>query len=90
MSQANKKRITVNLVKSLKPGETVWDISPVGFAARCQRSAKVYCLKYRFKGRQRWLTIGKHGSPWTPDTARTEAERLLGMVAGGRRSCSPS
>jgi integrase len=83
MSQANKKRITVNVVKSLKPGETVWDISPVGLAARCQRSAKVYCLKYRFKGRQRWLTIGKHGSPWTPDTARTEAERLLGMVAVG-------
>src|SRR5439155_1991593 len=26
-------------------------------------------------------TIGKHGSPWTPDTAREEAQRLLGRVA---------
>jgi hypothetical protein len=23
-------------------------------------------------------------SPWTPDTARTEAKRLLGLVAGGK------
>ena len=78
-----KRRITVNLVKVLEPGDTVWDVNPVGFAVRCQRAAKVYCLKYRFKGRQRWLTIGKHGSPWTPDTARNEAEKLLGMVAAG-------
>jgi hypothetical protein len=28
-------------------------------------------------------SIGRHGSPWTPDTARTEAKRLLGVVAGG-------
>lgn len=27
---------------------------------------------------------GKHGSPWTPDTARTEAERLLRSVAAGQ------
>jgi integrase len=32
---------------------------------------------------QRKLTIGRHGSPWTPDTARTEAKRLLGIVASG-------
>lgn len=29
-------------------------------------------------------SIGRHGSPWTPDTARTEAKRLLGLVAGGK------
>src|SRR5262249_28842184 len=34
-------------------------------------------------GRQRFVTIGTHGSPWTPDTARREAKRLLGQVAGG-------
>ena len=28
-------------------------------------------------------SIGRHGSPWTPDTARNEARRLLGLVAGG-------
>ena len=49
--------------------------------------AKAYLLIYRAgTGRSaplRKVTIGKHGSPWTPDTARTEAKRLLGLVAGG-------
>jgi hypothetical protein len=33
------------------------------------------------EGRQRWYTFGRHGAPWTPDTAREEAKRLLGDVA---------
>jgi integrase len=28
-------------------------------------------------------SIGRHGAPWTPDTARNEARRLLGIVATG-------
>jgi len=57
----------------------------VGFGARRQRSKAVsYLLIYRTReGRQRWLTLGRHGSPWTPDTARAEAQRLLGMVVTG-------
>jgi integrase len=73
-------------VRSLKPGETIWDRSLVGFGARRQKSdAVAYVLFYRTKdGRQRWFTIGKHGAPWTPDTAREEAKRLLGDVAHQR------
>jgi hypothetical protein len=37
----------------------------------------------RDAGRQRWITIGRHGSPWTPNTARTEALRLLAARAAG-------
>ena len=33
---------------------------------------------------KRRYTIGKHGSPWTPDTARTEAKRILGLAAEGK------
>src|SRR5262249_52919418 len=50
---------------------------------RCQHKAKVYGLKYRVRGRQRWHSIGRHGSPWTPESARKEARRLLGLVATG-------
>jgi integrase len=51
---------------------------------RCRPSgAKYYVLKLRIGGRQRWLTIGRHGSPWTPDSARREAKRLLGFKAAG-------
>jgi integrase len=35
------------------------------------------------EGRQRRYTIGRHGAPWTPDSAREEALRLLREVAKG-------
>src|SRR5690349_14462816 len=49
--------------------------------------AKSYAVDYRVgSGRgspKRRLTIGKHGSPWTPEMARAEAKRLLAAVAAG-------
>src|SRR5262249_30113238 len=73
-------------VRSLRRGRTIWDQSLIGFGARRQKSdAVAYVLFYRTKeGRQRWFTIGKHGAPWTPETARQEAKRLLGDVARQR------
>jgi integrase len=72
-------------VRALKPGETIWDPKVPGFGARRQQSEAVsYVLFYRTKeGRQRWFTIGRHGAPWTPETARVEALRLLGEAAQG-------
>ncbi len=56
----------------------------MGFGIRRQRGAVVsYVLQYRHDGRRRMHTIGKHGSPWTPEAARAEALRLLGEVARG-------
>jgi integrase len=61
----------------------VWDSEVRGFGVRCQRRAKKYVLKTRLNGRQRWFTIGEHGSPWTPDTARKEALSLMGDIHKG-------
>src|ERR1700694_3071958 len=86
MAAATKKiRIGVKDVRDLAEGWTLWDTRVSGFCARRRRSAAVfYALKYRTgEGRQRWHTIGRHGAPWTPDTARDEAKRLLGSVAEG-------
>jgi integrase len=82
---AERKRIGLREVRALKPGETVWDAAVPGFGARRQMGTAVaYVLKCRTaEGRQRWHTIGRHGAPWTPDTAREEARRLLGEVAKG-------
>ncbi|MBF0340699.1 MAG: tyrosine-type recombinase/integrase [Magnetococcales bacterium] len=44
---------------------------------------RIYVLQYRQNGRVRRYTIGQHGSPWTPEMARGEAVRLLGVVANG-------
>src|SRR6516225_5177584 len=78
-----KQRIGLRQVRTLKPGEMIWDASLAGFGARRQRSTAIsYILFYRTKeGRQRWFTIGRHGAPWTPESAREEARRLLGEVA---------
>ena len=63
----------------------MWDAAVPAFGARRQRSTAIaYVLLYRTReGRQRWHTIGRHGAPWTPDTAREEARRLLGDVVRG-------
>src|ERR1700733_5640883 len=82
---AGRKRIGLREVRALTAGQTVWDCAVPGFGARRQSGAAVaYILKSRTAGgRQRWHTIGRHGAPWTPDTARDEARRLLGEVAKG-------
>ena len=81
---ATKQRLGLRQVRALKPGGIIWDPSLRGFGARRQRSEAVsYVLFYRTKeSRQRWFTIGRHGAPWTPESAREEAQRLLGGVAG--------
>jgi integrase len=68
--------------------ETLRDISLAGFEARARSGAVTYTVRYRFgSGRNapmRRVTIGKHGSPWTPETARAEAKRLLALAAHGK------
>jgi integrase len=86
-------KITKLSVDALKPGAggaeaVLWDSELKGFGVRVQRGGgKSYVLHYRAgTGRGaplRKLTIGRHGSPWTPDTARHEAKRLLGLVESG-------
>lgn len=80
-------KLTKRNIDSLKPAIerfTAWDSDISGFGLRVTPGGeRVYVLKYRFDGGQRWFTIGRHGSPWTPDEARKEAARLLGDVARG-------
>jgi integrase len=83
-----QRGITVRTVEALNSGETIWDAghkeAVKGFGVRRQKEDAAYVIKYRVIGRQRFVTIGRHGSPWTPDMARREAKRLLGLVATGR------
>ena len=79
------KRIGLKEIRALNPGEIIWDGAVGGFHARRQQSKTVsYIVVYRnAEGRQRWQTIGRHGSPWTPDMAREAAKRILGHVVDG-------
>ena len=86
-------KITKRSVDALKAAPdgaeaVLWDSELKGFGVRVQRGdAKSYVLHYRVgTGRGaplRKLTIGRHGSPWTPETARKEAKTLLGMIEEG-------
>src|SRR5882762_2267841 len=88
-----REKITKRSVDALRVASdgaeaVLWDTEVKGFGVRVQRGgAKSYILHYRGGiGRGatlRKLTIGRHGSPWTAETARAEAKRLLGMVEGG-------
>jgi integrase len=82
---AERKRIGLREVRALGPGAEFWDSAVSGFGARRQVGTAVsYVLMYRTReGRQRRFTIGRHGAPWTPDTAREEARRLLGDIVRG-------
>jgi integrase len=86
-----KARIGLREVRALGEGDLIWDAVVPGFAARRQAGPAVtYILKYRtlVGQRQRWYTIGRHGAPWTPDSARVKAQRLLGEVAQGNDPAS--
>ncbi|MBL8146436.1 MAG: site-specific integrase [Anaerolineae bacterium] len=76
-------RITLAVVARLKPGDTVWDTEVKGFGARYRATAVSYFVKKRINGKQSWITIGKHGSPWTPETARKKALTLAADAAAG-------
>jgi hypothetical protein len=80
------KRIGLREVRALGPGEEVWDSVVPGFIARRQKGEAIaYVLMYRTReGRRRRYTIGRHGAPWTPDSGREEARRLLGEIVKGR------
>ena len=80
-------RITKRLVDTLVTDgtdRTIRDSDVLGFAVRITSAGHItYILRYWFEGRQRKYRIGVHGSPWTPETARAEAQVLPGKVADG-------
>jgi len=81
--------ITIRTIEASKPcpGRDVytWDSGLRGFGLRVTpKGVKSYVLQYRVDGGPaRRTTIGIHGSPWTTQTARKEAERLLMLVRQG-------
>lgn len=80
------KRSVDELATSAR-GEFLWDKDLRGFGVKITKSGvRTYIYQYRMGGREaptRRHTIGVHGSPWTPTTARQAAERLSLNIARG-------
>ena len=51
----------------------LWDDRVLGLGARKQTKGVYFYLRYRFRGRQTVKSIGRLGSPWTPELARKKA-----------------
>jgi integrase len=81
---------TVDALHAPSAGEvTLWDEDVAGFGIRARAGGtKTYILRYRPGGGRRaalrTYTIGRHGSPWTPDQARQETVRILTLVRQGK------
>lgn len=83
-------RITKGSVDALKKADRdqfLWDDELKGFGLRVTaKDARSYVYQYRMGGREartRRFTIGGHGSPYTPASAREEAKRLAVLVGRG-------
>src|SRR5262249_2071581 len=76
-------KLTKAVVDKLPLNSVCWDETVRGFGCRKQRRDAFYVLRYRINGKQRLISIGRHGSPWTVELARREAQRLLGQVVSG-------
>ena len=79
------RRVTKAVVDRLPISGVVWDADVRGFGVRRQqRDAPLIC----FEGASRHPATVPHNrssrAPWTPETARREARKLLGEIAAGR------
>lgn len=86
--KSHSAKITKRSVDALplpESGENrLWDTEVKGFFVRAYPTGrKVYAVRYRRGTAQRIHTIGRHGSPWAPEQARQEAERVLANVLNG-------
>jgi len=80
-------KITKRTVDAAQPRQRdtfIWDTETKGFGLKVTPVGnRIYVVQARLSGRPIRYTIGKHGSPWTPDKAREEALRKLGQIAAG-------
>ncbi len=89
---------SVDALKPGDRDKLLWDTDTPGFGLKVTPAGtRTFLVQYRVggrKGRTRRVTIGRHGRPWTdtktsetksltPEVARKEAKRLLGLVTAG-------
>jgi integrase len=84
MTTTVSARLTKTVVEGLQLNEMARDKEVRGFGVRRQLGAPIYFLRKKVRGRDRWMIIGPHGAPWTVDTARREANRLIGLISEGK------
>lgn len=90
MTTTDRRKLTKRIVDATAADPAgdviVWDTEVAGFRLRVRPSGrKAYEVRYRPKGsnRQRQISIGRHGSPWTVEAARDRAKAILHEAGAG-------
>ena len=60
-----------------------FDTDMKGFGIRASSTGLTYFVMRRIDGKKVRVTIGRHGSPYTPDSAREKAQKILGKMVEG-------
>ena len=80
-------KITKRKVDEVQPSDRdvfLWDTELPGFGCKVTpKGGRIYVLQYGQAGRDRRITIGRHGIDLTAEQARVEALRLRGLIATG-------
>ena len=80
----NRTNRTVDALSYSENGRQRYKDSKLpGFFLRVGADKKVYFVEKRFRGRVIKVTVGSHGQV-TAEQARTEAQRLLGLISLGQ------
>lgn len=91
MARGSLSKRTVDAAAPAAKDHFIWDDEVAGFGLKVTPSGgKVYIFQYRIarpgeaeRTPARRYTIGRHGSPWTPDQAKKRAKELAGYVEHG-------
>ena len=87
MASGKITKRTIDALTASRSEGFLWDDGIKGFGAKITKSGAIsYILQFGMGGREartRRCTIGSHGSPWTPTTAKVEALRLSLLIAQG-------
>lgn len=87
---AKRARIGIRAIEALTcapDGATrvrLWDDKLRGFGVRVSANGRrTYIVRYKWRGKSQTYTIGEHGSPWSPELARTRANEVLRQAERG-------
>lgn len=77
------QKLTTAAIRRMPTDTKIFDTDVIGFGCRRQKRFAIFFVQTRFEGQQKFITIGKFGSPWTVADARNRALQILGDFARG-------
>lgn len=81
--QMARINLTKKLIQEMKVGDVVWDTHVRGLGVRRLKTKTSFIFKTMVNKRQKLITIGEFGRPWTVERSRKECHKILTNIADG-------